>query len=136
MNSPNPVTPSPVTAGAIPWYKSPQTIGLVTTFVSAAIALFPKVGQLLGMSSPGDVSNAVSTVFGFIAVAAPFIGTIVRAKSKEQPLTMTQAAADSHPATQAVIQTQAAMRADNIPTAVETQAKIEAAPTVKPTVKP
>jgi hypothetical protein len=84
---------------AIPWYKSPQQIGLVTTAVSAFIALFPKVGQLLGWSSPSDISNGVTAVFGVIALVAPIVGTFIRAKSTVQPLTLTQAGADIHPNT-------------------------------------
>jgi microcystin-dependent protein len=85
--------------GAIPWYKSPQTIGLVTTAVAALVALFPKVGQALGLTSPGAISTAVSNVAGFIALIAPIVGTVVRAKSKVQPVTLTQARADDNPAT-------------------------------------
>lgn len=100
MNTP---APTPVViAGAIPWYKSPQTIGLVTTAVSAAIALFPKVGQLLGLTSGTAIDAAVTTIFGFIALIAPIVGTVVRVKSKAQPITLTQAAADTHPATVAI----------------------------------
>lgn len=86
-------------AAAIPWYKSPQTIGLITTFVAAAVALFPKAGAALGLTSPGAISTAVSNVAGVIALIAPVIGTIVRAKSTEQPITLTEAGAETHPAT-------------------------------------
>jgi hypothetical protein len=89
---------------AIPWYKSPQTLGLITTAVSAIVAAFPKIGQILGWSSPSDVSAAVSAAFGFVAIIAPIIGTIVRAKSTVQPLTLTQKGADVHPATVAANQ--------------------------------
>lgn len=88
---------APVTA--IPFYKSPQTIGLVTTFVSAAIALFPKAGQLLGLAAPGAVESAVTSIFGAIAVIAPIVGAIARTKSTVQPITLTQAQADVHPVT-------------------------------------
>jgi len=84
---------------AIPWYRSPQQIGLVTTAVSALVAIFPKIGQLLGWSSPGDIANGVTAVFGAIAIIAPIIGTFIRAKSTVQPLTLTQAAAEVHPNT-------------------------------------
>ena len=87
------------TLDAIPWYKSPQQIGLVTTAVSALIAVFPKLGQLLGWSSPGDVANGITAIFGVIAVIAPVIGTFIRARSTVQPLTLTQASADVHPNT-------------------------------------
>ena len=84
---------------AIPWYKSPQTLGLITTFVAAAVALFPKAGAALGLNSPTAISTAVSNVAGVIALLAPVVGTIFRVKSDVQPITLTQAAADSHPVT-------------------------------------
>jgi len=87
-------------AAAIPWYKSPQTIGLITTFIAAAVALFPKAGQLLGLTSPTAIATAVSNVAGLIALIAPVVGTIFRVKeSSGQPITLTQAGADAHPAT-------------------------------------
>ena len=89
---------------AIPWYKSPQQIGLVTTAISALIAIFPKLGQELGWTSPSDVTNGVTQVFGVIAVIAPLVGALVRARSKIQPLTLTQSAADVHPNTLANVQ--------------------------------
>jgi hypothetical protein len=129
MNAQPPAaTPAPVTAGAIPWYKSPVQIGLVTTALSAAIALFPKLGTALGLTSPTAISDAVTSIFGVIAVVAPIIGSVMRARSKVQPLTLTQAGAAANSSTQAVVQTQAAMKQAGIPTAVETQAKIDAAP--------
>jgi hypothetical protein len=87
------------TIGALPWYRSPQQIGLVTTAASAFIALFPKVGQLLGWTSPGDVANGVTAFFGAIAIIAPIIGTFIRARSPVQPLTLTASSAEVHPAT-------------------------------------
>ena len=86
-------------SAAIPWYKSPQTLGLITTFIAALVALFPKIGAALGLTSPSAISNAVSTIAGAVALIAPVVGTIVRTQSKEQPITLTQAAADAHPAT-------------------------------------
>jgi hypothetical protein len=91
-------------AAAIPWYRSPQTIGLITTFVAAAVALFPKAGAALGLTSPTAISTAVSNIAGIVAMIAPVVGTIVRAKQTSgQPITLTQAAADVHPATIAAI---------------------------------
>lgn len=84
---------------AIPFYKSPQTIGLIATFIAAAVALFPKVGVMLGLTSPGAIQTAVENVASVIALLAPVVGTIIRTKSKEQPITLTQAGADSHPVT-------------------------------------
>jgi hypothetical protein len=87
-------------AAAIPFYRSPQTIGLITTFIAAAVALFPKAGQLLGLTSPTEIATAVSNIAGLVALVAPVIGTIFRVKqSSGQPITLTQAGADAHPAT-------------------------------------
>lgn len=93
------VVTDPNTVGAVPWYQSPVQIAQITTFVSAFIAMFPKIGAVLGMETPDKVNTAVTAVFGFIAVVAPFVGMVLRAKSKIQPLTLTQAKADNHPAT-------------------------------------
>jgi hypothetical protein len=101
---------------AIPWFKSPQTIGLITTFVAAAVALFPKAGIALGLTSPGAISTAVSNVAGVIALLAPLVGTIFRVNSDVQPITLTQAAADNHPATVAA-QVVAKVNAQNARTA-------------------
>lgn len=89
----------PNTVGAVPWYQSPVQISQVTTFVSAVIAMFPKWGTAVGITTPDQVNTAVTTVFGFIALVAPFVGMILRARSKIQPLTLSQAKADAHPAT-------------------------------------
>jgi hypothetical protein len=87
------------TVGALPWYKSPVQVSQVATGLSAAIALFPKLGTLLGVTTPADVTTFVQTLFGAIALIAPIVGTVLRARSKIQPLTLTQGNADSHPAT-------------------------------------
>ena len=87
------------TVGALPWYKSPVQIAQVATFLSAAIALFPKLGTILGVTTPTDVTNFVQTAFGAIALIAPIIGTVLRARSTIQPLTLSQTAADNHPST-------------------------------------
>jgi hypothetical protein len=89
-------TPS---AAAAPWYTSKVQITQIATILSALIAISPKLGTLLGLPTPGAVEAAVEAVFGGIAVVAPIIGSIFRAKSPLQPLTLTQAGADAHPAT-------------------------------------
>jgi hypothetical protein len=87
-------------AAAIPFYKSPQTIGLITTFVAAAVALFPKLGTMLGLTSPTAIATAVENAAGVIALVAPVVGVIVRSMQKTgQPITLTQAGADAHPST-------------------------------------
>lgn len=86
---------------AIAWYKSPQQIAHVTTAVSALLALSPKlaahVGTAIGvdLSTPANVQATVEVVFGFIALVAPSIGAWLRARSKVQPLVLTQKKADA-----------------------------------------
>lgn len=95
-------TPVPIpTAPAIPWYQSPVQKAQIVAAVSAFIALFPKMGSFVGINTPTDVAPWVETVFGFITLLAPILGSIWRARSKLQPLTLTQANADAHPANQA-----------------------------------
>lgn len=89
----------PNTLGAAPWYQSPVLISQVTGLVSAVIALFPKWGEALGIKSAEQANSAVTTVFAFLAVAAPLVGSILRVKSKIQPLTLTTTGAANHPAT-------------------------------------
>lgn len=89
----------PNTVGAVPWYQSKVQIAQITSLVSAFIALFPKIGAALGLKTSDEINTTITTVFAFIAVAAPLVGTIFRAKSTIQPLTLTQAKADVHPAT-------------------------------------
>lgn len=86
-------------ATAIPFYKSPQTLGLITTFVSLSIAAFPKLGVGLGLTSPDTISAAVQNVMEVIGLVAAGLGTVYRVKSDVQPITLTQAAANVHPAT-------------------------------------
>jgi hypothetical protein len=120
-------------AAAIPWYKSPQTIGLITTFVAAAVALFPKVGTALGLTSPTAIATAVENGAGVVALIAPFVGVVVRAMQKTgQPITLTQAGADSHPATLAAEAAAAPARVI-LPDPV-TQPIPAAPPAVKPAV--
>lgn len=89
----------PGTVGAAPWYTSKVQIAQITSLVSALIVLFPKLGSALGLNTLDEVNTTITTVFAFIAVAAPLVGMIFRAKSTIQPLTLTQAKADAHPAT-------------------------------------
>jgi len=97
VNAPVPVIA--ITAGAIPFYKSPQEIGLVTTVLSGLIALFPRIGAALGHPTQAETALLVQNVFGTIALLAPLVLAIHRARSPLQPLTLTPAAAEVHPAT-------------------------------------
>jgi len=125
VNTPNPVTPAPVTTGALPWYKSSVYIGAVTTVVSTLVSLSPKAAVALGITTPGDVGPMVESVFQVIALLAGAFTAIKRQTSAAQPLTLTQKSADTNTATVAVVQTQTAMRAAGIPLAAELKTQLD-----------
>lgn len=95
MSTPIPTPPVP----AIPWYQSPVQKAQIASLLAALVALSPKIGQVIGISTPGAAAAWVENIFGAITLLAPLIGTILRARSKLQPLTLTQGKADVHPAT-------------------------------------
>lgn len=84
---------------AIPWYKSPILISQIVTVVSTITAIEPKVATSLGLTSVDAINQTVTAVFGVIAVIATAYGAVKRVTSPLQPLTLTQAGADIHPAT-------------------------------------
>lgn len=88
-----------VDTSAVPWYRSPVMVSQVVGFLSAFCAIAPKAAATLGLSSPQMINDAVTTIFGVIAVLAPAYGAIKRARSKFQPLTLTKTGAESHPQT-------------------------------------
>jgi hypothetical protein len=92
-------TPIPVSAPALPWYQSPVQKAQVVAAVSALVALSPKIGSLVGIKTPAEASAWVESLFGAITFIAPILGTIWRARSALQPLTLTKAGAAAHPAT-------------------------------------
>lgn len=112
--------PSPVTAGAIVWYRSPVLISQITSGITMAAALFPKSALVaaLGLTDPDKVSALVSQICSAISLLSLLVGTVMRVRSKVQPTTLTAAGAANHPATQAVVQVQADMAKAGIPTAV------------------
>lgn len=95
MSTPIPVPPVP----AVPWYQSSVQKAQVAAAVSALVALSPKIGQALGIATPAAAAAWVETIFGAITLIAPIVGSILRARSALQPLTLTQGKADVHPAT-------------------------------------
>lgn len=123
MNSPNPIAPAPVTAGAIPWYKSPTIISSISTMVSMLVVLAPKLTDAIGLTA-SNVPMVVNTTFEVIAALSAAVAGISRARSTVQPVVSGPAAAAVHPSTIAVVETQAAMKAAGIPTAVEKQQQI------------
>jgi hypothetical protein len=84
---------------ALPWYKSQVLISQIVTVISAITAIAPKVATALGLTSVDAINQTVTAVFGVIAVAATAYGAVRRVNSPLQPLTLTQADADAHPAT-------------------------------------
>jgi|SRR5580693_4982404 hypothetical protein len=128
MNAQPPVapTPAPVTAGALPWYRSPVYIGAVTTVLSTLLSLSPKAATAIGLNTPGSVSSAVEAVFQIVALGAGIFTALKRQTSASQPLTLTQKGADTNTATVAVVQTQTAMRAAGIPLASELKTQLDA----------
>jgi len=83
---------------AIPWYQSKVMIGAVVTVVSTLLGLTPKFASALGLTSPGAIQTAVDSVFQVIALIAGLYTAVTRQASPIQPLTLTQKAADAHPA--------------------------------------
>lgn len=85
-------TTDPNTVGAVPWYESPVQISQIVACISGVFTVFPQLAALLGMTDTTKITAAVT-------VAAAIAGLIFRARSKIQPLTLTQSRADNHPAT-------------------------------------
>jgi hypothetical protein len=99
MSTPNPVPPTTLAGAAAPWYTSSVQKAQIVSIVSALVALSPKAGKLIGVNTPAEAAVWVETVFGFITLVAPILGSIWRARSKLQPLTLTKGNAEVHPAT-------------------------------------
>jgi hypothetical protein len=76
-------------------------IGTVVTILSMLAGAVPKAAAALGLTSPAAISNDVTAVFTVIGLLAGLFTAVSRAKAGVQPLTLTQAAADIHPATKA-----------------------------------
>lgn len=127
MNTPNPVTPKPVTAGAVPWYTSTTIISSISTIVSMLVVLAPKLSDALGLTA-SNVPAVVNTTFEVIAAISGVVAGISRARSPVQPVVSGPVAAAVHPSTIAVLETQAAMKQAGIPTAVEKQQLITGVP--------
>lgn len=127
-----PPMPAPVTAGAIPFYKSPIYLSAMGTVLGALTTLYPKVAATLGINTTAGATAFIELVGAVMTLAGGGIIWIIRQVSKLQPVTLTAKAAAAAPATIAVVQTQQAMANAGIPTARALQASIEAASTVKP----
>lgn len=133
-----PPPPAPVTAGAIPWYKSAdQKRRIIAGVLVVAVYFAPryKIVHALGLDDLGKLTGYVYGIADampvLIAIGSAAFGFAKRWHSPIQPLTFTAAKAASHPATIAVKEVQAEMQAAHIDTAVVRQAKIEATGTFK-----
>jgi len=122
----DPSMPSPVTAGAIPWYQSAEQRKKIVTAVLVIAAMLPKSSSVsaLGLDNAEVVAGYVTDAAGTAALAQLLWSFIQRFRSKLQPLTFTKAAAAAHPSTVAVVATQAAMAQAGIPTAATLAASI------------
>lgn len=118
-------TPAPVTAGAIPWYKSPIYVAALTTVLGAIATLYPKAAAVLGINTPLGQTAFIELAGGVVTLMGGAVIWLVRQLNKGQPITLTQASANTHPSTIAVVETQAAMREKGIPLAVELQKQIQ-----------
>jgi CBS domain containing-hemolysin-like protein len=81
------------------WSKSPVAVALCVSAVTAFAVLFHKTAQLWGLTNPVVVTDKVTAFLTLAGVAvtagASLIGFIARVRSKIQPLTFSQAAADA-----------------------------------------
>jgi hypothetical protein len=134
MNSqpPVPATPAPVTAGAIPFYKSPIYLSAMGTVLGALTTLYPKAAAAIGINTPAGAAAFIELVGAGMTLAGGAIIWIVRQVTNLQRVTLTQKAANADPSTRAVVQVQAAMKAAGIPTAVELQKTIAASSVARP----
>ncbi len=83
---------------AIPWYRSPVFVSAAVSVVSSLIGLTPRLAVALGLTSPGAIQSAVDSVFQVIGLGAALYAAVKRQSSEIQPLTLSQKAADAHPA--------------------------------------
>lgn len=127
MNAVDPVpptVPTPVTAGAAPWWTSAQFKGLLATFVVALLGIAAHWVPKLAAISYTQVFGWIGDVTEVLVAGGALWALVQRKRSVLQPLTLTQSAAEHHPATIAVVETQALMSQAGIPTAVTLQAQL------------
>jgi hypothetical protein len=91
------------TIGALPWYKSPVMIGAVVTIISTLAGLAPKAFAAVGLNNPTAIQTTVASAFQIFALLSGIYTAVKRTTSTVQPLTTTQAAADTHAATVSVV---------------------------------
>jgi hypothetical protein len=120
--------PAPVTAGAAPVWTSNVQVSLAVAFITGVAAIFPKDALVANFSlaDPVKVTGYANLALMGMSLASVLGASAFRFFSKFAPQVWSWAAAMKHPATQAVIKTQALMDSAGIPHAVDLQAHIEA----------
>lgn len=81
------------TPAALPFWKSPLFILIVTAFLTRLVAAFPGVVSWVGLSD-SSLQVFVTGISLAVGGAADLVAMRLRVKSKLQPLTVTQASAD------------------------------------------
>lgn len=76
---------------ALPWYKSPVYISLVTSIVSQLLAFAGRAN----LFPAEDINAFVTNVFQAIAIAAVLLGEWKRRNSEVQPIALTQKSAEA-----------------------------------------
>lgn len=114
-------TPDPAPAPAAAWYTSPVQLAQVTSLMATAVALFPNVAARFGLKTSDDVQHLVALIAGVAGFAVNVYGIYKRAQSKLQPLALTQAKADAHPANVAAAATAVVAEAAKQPAPVTIQ---------------
>ena len=109
MNAPDPATPALVTAGAIPFYRSPVYLCAMGTVLGALTTLYPKVAAAIGITTPAGATAFIELVGAGMTLAGGAVIWIIRQISTLQPITLTQKGATDAPATLARVQTSVSM---------------------------
>ncbi|HVJ23310.1 MAG TPA: hypothetical protein VM756_05165 [Burkholderiales bacterium] len=74
---------------ALPWYRSPVYVGIVTSILSQLLALIGRAD----LFPTEQINGFVAGVFQVVAIGALAVSEWKRRKSKDQPLTLTKAGA-------------------------------------------
>lgn len=86
------------TPAALPFWKSPVFILIATAFLTRLVAAFPGAVSWVGLSD-SSINVFVTGISLAVGGLADLIALRLRVKSKLQPLTVTQGAADEITAT-------------------------------------
>jgi hypothetical protein len=78
-------------ATALPWYRSPVYVGIVTSLISQLLALAGRAD----LFPTEQINGFVEAAFQIIAVVVLLVSEVKRRKSAVQPLTLTKAGAAS-----------------------------------------